>query len=249
MLKFLHYARTSMSTSRRTQPTALDFASALALMPNTSSASLLKPQLSLSLPEEISYPSIPEPDPEAPSPPDFSSLLQPLVTDNPPTYIPKHFPSLPPQHAWKRTPVFPERENDARRMRERATEEGILAEQALRKLAAAAKKGAVKAEIRREGTLSGPGRKREAGRANRKRKERDEDGGEVMFGAMMKESGGEGLGGSGAQSEAEADAMELSLHEAAEMREEGVDVGMPEGVVVNWDMSGWRRGGRKGLRV
>jgi hypothetical protein len=56
-------------------------------------------------------------------------------------YIPSHFPPFPSQHTYKDTPVFPAREVDPRRIRELATEEGKLGEEALRKLA-----GAVKAE-------------------------------------------------------------------------------------------------------
>ncbi|KAK3709112.1 hypothetical protein LTR37_011091 [Vermiconidia calcicola] len=236
MIKFLHSTRTSMHTSRRNIPTAQDFASALALTPNMSSASLLKPQLTLQIPESISTPHIPDPDPPPAPTPDFSALLEPLIA-RPLPYIPKHFPQLPPRHAWEHTPVYPAREKDARKMRERATEEGILAEQALRKLAAAAKVGAVKAEKRKLATLSGEGRKVVVdGRGKARRESRA---GEEMFGEMMREVGGE----------EEREAMDLGMDGVNELREEGVDVGMPEGVVVNWDMGGWRRGGKRGGRV
>lgn len=50
-------------------------------------------------------------------------------------YIPSHFPSFPPPHTYKASAVpIAERENDARKIRERATQEGVLAERALRKL-------------------------------------------------------------------------------------------------------------------
>ena len=237
-----------MSTNRRTKPTAADFASALALMPNTSTASLLTPQLKLQVPELISYPSIPEPDPPPSPAPDFSALLQPLVNTETPRYIPSHFPQLPPRHAWMHTPVYAEREKDARRMREKATEEGILAEQALRKLAAAAKSGAVKAEKRRLDVLSGPGRKiSNAGSGGRdsgkEAKRRESEVREEMFAEMMKQVTGD-------RGDADEDAvMDLGVDGVRELQEEGMDVGMPEGVVVNWDMGGWRRGGRKGGRV
>jgi hypothetical protein len=249
MLNFLHYARTSMSTNRRTKPTAVDFATALALMPNTSTASLLKPQLKLPIPELISYPSILEPDPPPSPAPDFSALLQPLVDTETPRHIPTHFPKLPPRHAWKHTAVYAEREKDARRMREKATEEGILAEQALRKLAAAAKSGAVKAEKRRLDVLSGPGRKVSnagsgvRGGAKETNMRRESEVHEEMFAAMMKQVTGE-------KGDADEDAvMDLGAEGVRELQEEGMDVGMPEGVVVNSEMNGWRRGGRKGTRV
>ena len=232
MLRFLSYARINMRNARRTRPTAPDFASALALMPNTSTASLLSTQLDLKIPETVSYPSIPEPDPPPAPAPDFSALLQPLVPSIKPAYIPTHFPQLPPQHAWMRTPVFPEREKDARKMREKATEEGILAEQALRKLAAAAKVGAVKAERRREGTLSGSGKVRDGVPSAARKKGRERGGGgNEMFVEMLKDVDGG----------AEDEAMGLELDGTSALREEGVDVGMPEGVAVNWDMAGWRQ--------
>ena len=57
-------------------------------------------------------------------------------------YIPKHFPPFPPPHTYKATAVpVSERESDARKIRERATQEGVLAERALRKLVKARKTG------------------------------------------------------------------------------------------------------------
>lgn len=56
-------------------------------------------------------------------------------------YIPSHFPGFPNEHSYQETPVYAARETDALRIRERAMEEGQLAEQALRKLMAAKKGG------------------------------------------------------------------------------------------------------------
>lgn len=229
MLQFLKHARTSMHASRRTKPTALDFASALAHTPNTHTASLLKSQLGLQLPEDISYPSIPEPDAAPPPAPDFSTLLQPLIEQRPPRWIPSHFPALPPQHAWKQTPVFPEREKNARRMREKATQEGMLAEQALRRLAAAAKSSAMHAEKRRSSVLSGEGKMREPTRAQKRGSKAHED----TFADVLREIGGTD------------EAMEVD--EATNIRD-GMDLGMPEGVMVNYDLSHWRRQ-QRGLRA
>lgn len=53
------------------------------------------------------------------------------------TFAPKHFPALPSKHTHKVTPEFPEREQDPRKVRERATEEGRLGEEALRRLVGA----------------------------------------------------------------------------------------------------------------
>jgi hypothetical protein len=49
-------------------------------------------------------------------------------------WVPAHLPELPSKHTYQHTPIYTERENDARKIRERATEEGVLAEQAMRKL-------------------------------------------------------------------------------------------------------------------
>lgn len=240
MLRFATSIRSSMQAQRRTVPTAQDFAVALALTPNTASASLLQPQLDLQIPEGISYPSIPEPvSPEAPAP-DLSSLLQPLTGSKPRDYIPKHFPPLPPTHAWEQTPVFPSRETDARKMREKATQEGMLAEQALRKLASAAKAGAMKVEKRRSGAaLSGPGKARQRAGAGQKRLRDEYD----SFAEAMRDVGGVGVEGDG-----EGD-LGMGMDGAGDAAGEGVDVGMPEGVAVNYDMGHWRHGGsRKALR-
>jgi len=57
----------------------------------------------------------------------------------PDSFIPSSLPPLPSQHTYKTTVVFAPREKDPRRLRELATEEGKLGEQALRKLAGAVK--------------------------------------------------------------------------------------------------------------
>lgn len=233
MLHFLSYARTSMHNNRRTTPTALDFAQALANMPNAHTARLLVPQLALDVPEDISYPSIPEPEPDPPDAPDFSKLLEPLIEQQPPAWAPRHFPPLPPKHSWKETAVYPERERDARKMREKATEEGVLAEQALRKLAASAKASALNAEKHRHNALRGEGKLREPARNGVRGPARAH---EDTFAEMMKEIG------------ANDDAMDLAEDEA--QTRTGMDLGMPEGVVVNHDMRHWRRSGqRRGMHA
>ncbi|KAL8795903.1 MAG: hypothetical protein Q9182_007465 [Xanthomendoza sp. 2 TL-2023] len=52
-------------------------------------------------------------------------------------YVPRHFPSLPSKHTYQATAEFPSREEDPRKIRERATEEGRLGEEALRRLVSA----------------------------------------------------------------------------------------------------------------
>lgn len=231
MLSLLSDVRTSMQTHRRPSPTAQDFRMALAHMPNTRSASLLTPQLDVPIPEAVSYPSIPQPGPPPAPAPDLSALLQPLLLEKQPQYIPAHFPRLPPQHAWKETAVFPTREKDARKMREKATEEGMLAEQALRKLAAAAKAGAMKAESRRRSSapLAGMGKVRDG--AGRKRLAP-----EMLFDDVLKDvtdsSGGD---------------YSMALDGTDESGRQPTQSELEERVVVNSGMGNWRGGAGKGL--
>lgn len=143
MLHFLSVVKQSMSSSRRVQPLPQDFIHALAHQ-GIRPSSLLQ-HLDLPVSPSITQPSIPPPPPQEPPPPDLEGLLGPELSgvrdkaERP--YIPSHFPAFPSKHTWQSTPVFTDRENDPRRIRERATEEGILAEQALRKLMAASKTG------------------------------------------------------------------------------------------------------------
>ena len=68
-------------------------------------------------------------------------FLGPLLNADPDeklrAYIPKHFPELPSKHTYKATPQYPEHEQDPRKVREKATEEGRLGEEALRRLVGA----------------------------------------------------------------------------------------------------------------
>lgn len=245
MLNFLKDVRESCATSRRAIPTASDFAFALAQSPNTSTASLLTPQLRLHLPEGISFPAIADPDSEEPPPIDTTTVLGPLVDSDPPPYIPSHFPKLPPKHAWLHTDVYPERERDGRRMREKAAEEGFLAEKALRKLAVAEKTGAVKDEKRRLNTLSGHGKRRQDDRSGTQRgqkRRRDSSAAEEIFGEMMKDI-------AGSIDADETQAMDLGIDGRQDLQEKGVDIGMPEGVVVNAEIGAWRKGATKIVRA
>lgn len=118
-------------------------------------------------------------------------------------------------------------------MREKATQEGMLAEQALRKLAAAAKAGAMNAEKRRGSVLSGEGRPREAAYPQRARKRAHED----TFAEVLKDIGGLD------------ESVELAGDGAGNGEKDDVDLGMPEGVVVNHNMSHRRKhGNRKSAR-
>ena len=52
-------------------------------------------------------------------------------------FIPQHFPHFPGKHTYKATSEFIDRDQDPRKLRERATEEGRLGEEALRRLVSA----------------------------------------------------------------------------------------------------------------
>ncbi|KAJ9654811.1 hypothetical protein H2201_008936 [Coniosporium apollinis] len=144
MLRFLSHARQSMTASRRTQPTPADFARALTQQGIPHSTSLFR-YLDSPIPPSVLLPAIPPPPPAEPPPPDLDPVLGPKLAGTEEKakrrYIPAHFPNLPSKHTWQAEPVFTARETDPRRIRERATEEGVLAEQALRKLMAASKSG------------------------------------------------------------------------------------------------------------
>ncbi|KAF2719643.1 hypothetical protein K431DRAFT_286445 [Polychaeton citri CBS 116435] len=234
MVNFCSHVRTSMQHGRRTRPTALDFELALGSVANTSTASLLRPQFSLHLPDEVAAPTMPGPEAAPLEPVDLSELLAPLIPEHPPSYVPRHFPQLPPSHAWKSTPEFPSRERDSRKMREKAMEEGQMAEAALRRLAAAHKMGLAKVERRRSIVpLSGPGKARFMQGMRRARRGKEQVDGKAVFVDALRDL----MGDSG--SIGEADAMILD----GGGREKGADLRMPEGVVVNHNMAHWRKGG------
>jgi hypothetical protein len=117
-------------------------------------------------------------------------------------------------------------------MREKATEEGMLAENALRRLAAAAKTGAMNAERRRHDALSGVGKLRQGAHRGRAGVGVAED----TFADVLKDIGGID------------ETVDLDMDGTA-TKEDGVDLGMPEGVAVNHEIGHWRKhGARKAIR-
>ena len=140
-----------MHGSRRAQPLPQDFIHALAS--TNASPAFLQEHLSLHdlysesspLAPSILQPAIPDPPPAEPPPPDLTSVLgADLISAREKSqrgYIPKHFPPLPSQHTWRDTPILSKREEDPRKIRERATDEGMEAERALRKLVVARNMG------------------------------------------------------------------------------------------------------------
>ncbi|MCJ1397226.1 hypothetical protein MMC11_000418 [Xylographa trunciseda] len=136
MVHFLASVRQSMLSCRRTQAIPQDFLHAL----NAHQLTLrsLIPHLSPPVPPwepKISLDS--EPNQEAEDHKHdqlIAKLLNGPAEKASTPYIPPHFPILPSKHTYKFEEVFTVRETDPKRVRERATEEGRLGEEALRKL-------------------------------------------------------------------------------------------------------------------
>lgn len=128
-----------MLSSRRIQPIPQDFE--LALKRQSLRVDDLIP-LAKPSPSAQPIPSLlPSPPPEDDSFKTLPSLGPQLSGEDDrvrSAHIPKHFPEFPSKHTYRHTPVFTEREQDARKIRERATEDGRHGEEALRKLARAA---------------------------------------------------------------------------------------------------------------
>lgn len=133
-----------MLNSRRSQPVPQDFAFALAQF-GLAPADLL-PEHDLKVPARISQaPILPAAMDTLPRVFEtdlfLSSNDKSTADQRRRPYIPHHLPTFPSQHTYQETPVYAARETDALRVRERATQEGAQAEQALRKLLAANKGG------------------------------------------------------------------------------------------------------------
>ena len=138
MAHYLTDVRQSMLSSRRYQTIPQDFLRAL----HTHQLSLraLLPHLDPPVPAVKSQFSLEKKPIEGIEQQEYrsiSALLSGSHIDETKRYIPKHFPDLPDKHTYQATPEFPLREQDPRKIRERATEEGRLGEAALRKLVTA----------------------------------------------------------------------------------------------------------------
>lgn len=149
MLHFLSNVQDSMAACRRTRPIPQDFVVGLAR--DDIAPSDLTPHLGLRLPLSITLPRILAPAPAETAPTELSSVLggDLVLPISQTSYIPSHFPPLPSRHTWHSTPVYTTRETDPRKIRERATQEGILAEKALRRLATAANQSSSAAKNKR----------------------------------------------------------------------------------------------------
>lgn len=152
MRNFLGQVQKSMSSARRTDTVGTDWVYALTSNGIAGSSSLAQHLDTGEIPSSLLQPTFAPAEPAEQCPPDLEGLLGPELSGkaekDSKKYIPSHFPPFPSKHTWKATPVFTERENDPRKIREKATEEGILAEQSLRKLMVAQKKGIQKTNDR-----------------------------------------------------------------------------------------------------
>ncbi|KAJ5115723.1 hypothetical protein N7456_000071 [Penicillium angulare] len=141
LLRISKYVRQSMLASRRTQPIPPDFEHALSrvclspddLRPYTKSHENITPIPTL-------LPS-PPPEDELTRKIPFLNALRGEESSTNRSYVPKNFPEFPSKHTYSATAVFTERDNDPRKIRERAAEDGRHGEEALRRLAAAAHRG------------------------------------------------------------------------------------------------------------
>ncbi len=138
MAHFLTDVRQSMLSSRRVQAIPQDFLQAL----HTHQLSLrsliphLDPPVSASR-SQFALPVETVEDEKNHALPFLGPGLNGGLDERSKLYVPLHFPAFPSKHTYKATPEFPEREKDPRRIRERATEEGRMGEEALRRLVGA----------------------------------------------------------------------------------------------------------------
>ena len=139
MVHFLTDVRQSMLSSRRTRAIPQDFLQAL----HTHQLSLrsLLPHLDPPITPSHSQFALPievVKDEENHALPFLGPALNDAPDERVKIYVPQHFPAFPSKHTYKATPDFPDREKDPRKIRERATEEGRMGEEALRRLVGAA---------------------------------------------------------------------------------------------------------------
>lgn len=182
-----------MLAARRTAPIATDFESAFQAVQVATPEDQLPPQSTAKPPAPLSLLPTPPPDdffkihelPESIPGPDVKAEEEKRRAP----HIPSTFPTFPSQHTFRDTAVLPPRERDPRRIRELATEEGRLGEQALRKLA-----GAVKGEGNLDLSIEADSTAVDTQRGGRRNKTKTMEG---MFEETMKElAKSEGVSGS-----------------------------------------------------
>ncbi|UPX12912.1 uncharacterized protein EKO05_0003445 [Ascochyta rabiei] len=242
MTKFLANVRMSMTSARRTETVAHDWIYALANAGLHGSAALEPHFDTGEIPPSILQPQFEPPAPPEPQPISTDALLGPELsgrTDKEArAYIPKHFPPFPSKNTYKATPVFTKRENDPRKIREKATEEGILAEQSLRKLMAAQKAGIQKqtaGKRKRSKRMKESDRLWQEAMTDLLKEEKEHEKSEARQRAREEE----------AEAEADDEGWNAPLVER-QLRQPIVDrnVNLEEGVHVNYDQRSWRKSAR-----
>ena len=171
-----------MLAARRTAPIATDFESAFQAVQVPTPEDQLPPRMTPKAPAPLSLLPTPPPDdffnthelPESILGSDLTGKEQKRRDP----HIPSSFPAFPSQHTFKGTAILPPRERDPRRIRELATEEGRLGEQALRKLA-----GAVRGEGKLDLSIEADSTAAEAHRGEQRKGEETMEG---MFQQTMK---------------------------------------------------------------
>ena len=143
MLRFLDRVRQSMLAARRIQPVPEDFLTALHSHHLTLRSLLvhLKPPVTPGKSVRAWEAQIDEPIDDPKRAEIITTLLNQASLQPIPRYIPSNFPPLPSQHTYKAEAVYNRREQDPKKVRERATEEGRLGEDALRRLVSASLSG------------------------------------------------------------------------------------------------------------
>jgi transcription initiation factor TFIID subunit 8 len=134
MANLLACVRQSMLHSRRNQPVPHDFLSALNA--NSLTLSALVPHLDAPVKASSSQPPLAAETAIDELVTRETKLIERMMVDPAPkkAYIPANLPALPSLHTYKAEPVYASREADPKKVRERATEEGRLGEEALRRL-------------------------------------------------------------------------------------------------------------------
>ncbi|KAF2125879.1 hypothetical protein P153DRAFT_299314 [Dothidotthia symphoricarpi CBS 119687] len=237
MTKFLAQVRMSMTSARRTETVPYDWIFALTNVGLRGSGSLEPHFDTGEIPPSLLQPHFEPPAPPEAPPPDTDALLGPELSGKADKetrpYIPKHFPPFPSKHTYKATPVFTTRENDPRKIREKATEEGILAEQSLRKLMAAQKAGIQKQSVGK--------RKR-----SKRMKESDKLWQEAMTDLLQDEKEREKDEERRRAREAEDDDDDWNTSMESRLRQPTMDriVNLEEGVHVNYEQRFWKKSAR-----
>lgn len=124
-----------MISARRVQPLPHDFIEAL--YKNHLTLHTLLVHLDPPVSAKKSQPIIPVEDEDHSTSAREAQSIQNLLSQttlNVEPYVPRNFPSLPSRHTFKAEDVFPTAQKDQKQIREQATEEGRLGEEALRRL-------------------------------------------------------------------------------------------------------------------